>query len=132
MIARKFKMTNPINTQEEWSSESQAEPSKADRIFKDLTDEKNDDNQQHELNFIIDIPVGLTVELGRTKIPIKNLLKLSQGSVIELDGIAGQPLDILINGHLIANGEVVVVNDKYGIRLTEIISPADRIHKLNR
>ncbi len=125
-------MTNPINNQEEWSSESQAEPSKADRIFKDLTNEKNDDNQHHELNFIIDIPVSLTVELGRTKIPIKNLLKLSQGSVIELDGIAGQPLDILINGHLIANGEVVVVNDKYGIRLTEIISPADRIHKLNR
>lgn len=85
-----------------------------------------------DLDFIMDIPVQLTVELGRTKIPIKNLLQLAQGSVIELNGLAGEPMDVLVNGCLIAQGEVVVVNDKFGIRLTDITSPAERIRKLNR
>jgi flagellar motor switch protein FliN len=81
---------------------------------------------------ILDIPVQLTVELGRTKIPIKHILQLAQGSVIELDGLAGEPMDVLVNGYLIAQGEVVVVNDKFGIRLTDIITPSERLRKLNR
>jgi flagellar motor switch protein FliN/FliY len=87
---------------------------------------------QNDIDFILDIPVQLTVELGRTKIAIKNLLQLAQGSVVELDGMAGEPMDVLVNGCLIAQGEVVVVNDKFGIRLTDIISPSERIKKLNR
>lgn len=81
---------------------------------------------------ILDIPVQMTVELGRTKIAIKNLLQLAQGSVVELDGMAGEPMDVLVNGCLIAQGEVVVVNEKFGIRLTDIITPSERIRKLNR
>ncbi len=86
----------------------------------------------NDLDMILDIPVNLTVELGRTKMPIKNLLQLAQGSVVELAGMAGEPLDVLINGFLIAQGEVVVVNDKLGIRLTDIITPAERLRRLNR
>ena len=86
----------------------------------------------NDLNMVLDIPVQLTVELGRTKIAIKNLLQLAQGSVVELDGLAGEPMDVLVNGCLIAQGEVVVVNDKFGIRLTDIITPSERIRKLNK
>lgn len=89
-------------------------------------------NARNDLDMILDIPVQLTVELGRTKIAIKNLLQLAQGSVVELDGLAGEPMDVLVNGCLIAQGEVVVVNDKFGIRLTDIITPSERIRKLNR
>jgi flagellar motor switch protein FliN/FliY len=89
-------------------------------------------NTSNDIDFILDIPVQLTVELGRTKIAIKNLLQLAQGSVVELDGLAGEPMDVLVNGCLIAQGEVVVVNDKFGIRLTDIITPSERIKKLNR
>ena len=81
---------------------------------------------------IMDIPVQLTVELGRTKISIRNLLQLAHGSVVELEGLAGEPMDVMVNGTLIAQGEVVVVNDKFGIRLTDIITPQERIRKLNR
>lgn len=86
----------------------------------------------NDIDLILDIPVQLTVELGRTKIPIKSLLQLAQGSVVELDGLAGEPMDVLVNGCLIAQGEVVVVNDKFGIRLTDIITPSERIRKLKR
>lgn len=86
----------------------------------------------NELDMILDIPVQLTVELGRTKITIKNLLQLAHGSVVELDAMAGEPMDVLVNGTLIAQGEVVVVNDKFGIRLTDIITPSERMRKLNR
>lgn len=86
----------------------------------------------NDLDMILDIPVQLTVELGRTKMPIKNLLQLAQGSVVELSGLAGEPLDVLINGFLIAQGEVVVVNDKLGIRLTDIITPSERLRRINR
>src|SRR5574340_272905 len=86
----------------------------------------------NDLDMILDIPVQLTVELGRTKMPIKNLLQLAQGSVVELSGMAGEPLDVLINGFLIAQGEVVVVNDKLGIRLTDIITPSERLRRLNK
>ncbi len=87
---------------------------------------------QNDLDMILDIPVQLTVELGRTKMPIKNLLQLAQGSVVELAGMAGEPLDVMINGFLIAQGEVVVVNDKLGIRLTDIITPSERLRRLNK
>ncbi len=86
----------------------------------------------NDLDMIMDIPVQLTVELGRTKMPIKNLLQLAQGSVVELSGLAGEPLDVLINGFLIAQGEVVVVNEKLGIRVTDIITPSERLRRLSR
>ena len=86
----------------------------------------------NDLNMILDIPVQLTVELGRTGIPIKHILQLAQGSVVELEALAGEPMDVLVNGYLIAQGEVVVVNDKFGIRLTDIVTPAERLRKLNR
>lgn len=85
-----------------------------------------------ELQMIMDIPVKLSVELGRTRITIKQLLELAQGSVLALNGLAGEPMDILINSYLIAQGEVVVVDDRYGIRITEIITPSERVQKLNR
>ena len=85
-----------------------------------------------DIELILDIPVQLTVELGRTKIPIRHILQLAQGSVVELDGLAGEPMDVLVNGCLIAQGEVVVVNEKFGIRLTDIVTPAERVRKLNR
>lgn len=86
---------------------------------------------RNDIDLILDIPVQLTVELGRTKITIKNLLQLAQGSVVELDGLAGEPMDVLVNGCLIAQGEVVVVNDKFGIRLTDIVTPSERMRQLN-
>jgi len=85
-----------------------------------------------DIDMILDIPVKLTVELGRTKMTIKELLRLSQGSVVALDGLAGEPLDILNNGYLIAQGEVVVVADKYGVRITDIITPSERMRRLSR
>ena len=85
-----------------------------------------------DLDLILDIPVTLTVELGRTKIPIKHILQLAQGSVIELDALAGEPMDVLVNGCLIAQGEVVVVNEKFGIRLTDIVTPSERMRRLHR
>jgi len=79
---------------------------------------------------ILDVPVTVSMEIGRTQVNIRNLLQLNQGSVIELDRFAGEPMDVLVNGTLIAHGEVVVVNDKFGIRLTDVISPSDRVKKL--
>jgi len=107
-----------------------AEPQKA-QIFQNLTSDGHP-AAANNLDLILDIPVQLTVELGRTKIAIRNLLQLAQGSVVELDGLAGEPMDVLVNGCLIAQGEVVVVNDKFGIRLTDIISPAERLRRINR
>lgn len=82
------------------------------------------------LDVILDVPVTLSMEIGRTRISIRNLLQLNQGSVVELDRLAGEPMDVMVNGTLIARGEVVVVNDKFGIRLTDIISPAERVRRL--
>ena len=79
---------------------------------------------------ILDIPVTLSMEIGRTELPINSLLQLNQGSVVELDRLAGEPMDVLINGTLIAHGEVVVINEKFGIRLTDVISPSERVKKL--
>ena len=101
-------------------------------VFKDFSNKGPRPETPNDIGFILDIPVQLTVELGRTKIAIKNLLQLAQGSVVELDGLAGEPMDVLVNGCLIAQGEVVVVNDKFGIRLTDIITPSERIRKLNK
>ncbi|HUX29434.1 MAG TPA: flagellar motor switch protein FliN [Thiobacillus sp.] len=107
-------------------------PAASPEIFKELSGATASGGVGQDIDFILDIPVLLTVELGRTKITIKNLLQLAQGSVVELDGLAGEPMDVLVNGCLIAQGEVVVVNDKFGVRLTDIITPAERIRKLNK
>ncbi len=101
-------------------------------IFPSFGEESSKNGMMKELDMILDIPVQLTVELGRTKITIKNLLQLAHGSVVELDALAGEPMDVLVNGTLIAQGEVVVVNDKFGIRLTDIITPSERMRKLGR
>ncbi len=86
----------------------------------------------NDIDMILDIPVQLTVELGRTRIPIKQILQLAQGSVIELDAMAGEPMDVLVNGCLIAQGEVVVVNEKFGIRLTDVVTPSERLRRMSR
>ena len=112
------------------AEKAEAPPSAA--IFKEFSGKGSTTETHNDIDFILDIPVQLTVELGRTKIAIKNLLQLAQGSVVELDGLAGEPMDVLVNGCLIAQGEVVVVNDKFGIRLTDIVTPAERIRKLNK
>jgi flagellar motor switch protein FliN/FliY len=101
----------------------------AKAVFKPLSGSSEKSNA--DIDLIMDVPVQLTVELGRTRLTIKNLLQLGQGSVVELDGLAGEPMDIFVNGYLIAQGEVVVVDDKYGIRLTDIITPSERINRLN-
>jgi flagellar motor switch protein FliN/FliY len=99
--------------------------------FNDLQDGGADAGARDvNLEVILDVPVTLSMEVGRTRIPIRNLLQLNQGSVVELDRAAGEPLDVFVNGTLVAHGEVVVVNEKFGIRLTDVISPAERIKKL--
>ncbi|NLY26309.1 MAG: flagellar motor switch protein FliN [Alcaligenaceae bacterium] len=103
--------------------------SPATNVFQPLVNDAIAGNA--DIDMVMDIPVQLSVELGRTRLTIKNILQLGQGSVVELDGLAGEPMDIYVNGYLIAQGEVVVVDDKYGIRVTDIITPADRIHRLN-
>lgn len=105
--------------------------STADNVFRALEDNEVAGSTQ-DIDLIMDIPVKLTVELGRTRMTIKELLRLSQGSVVALDGLAGEPLDIMINGYLIAQGEVVVVADKYGVRITDIITPSERMRRLSR
>ncbi|BCQ34331.1 MULTISPECIES: flagellar motor switch protein FliN [Erwinia] len=109
----------------------QVKSSSTDSVFKSL-DVGDVSGSLQDIDMIMDIPVKLTVELGRTKMTIKELLRLSQGSVVALDGLAGEPLDILINGYLIAQGEVVVVADKYGVRITDIITPSERMRRLSR
>lgn len=103
-----------------------------ERVFQPLQGHADTEIAKGDIDRVLDVPVQLTAELGRTRITIKNLLQLSQGSVVELDGLAGEPMDVFINGYLIAQGEVVVVNEKFGIRLTDIITPSERIQKLNR
>ncbi|AFJ99056.1 flagellar motor switch protein FliN [Cronobacter sakazakii] len=113
------------------SEQKTAGKSSADSVFRAL--EGGDMvGALQDINLIMDIPVKLTVELGRTRTTIKELLRLTQGSVVALDGLAGEPLDILINGYLIAQGEVVVVADKYGVRITDIITPSERMRRLSR
>jgi flagellar motor switch protein FliN/FliY len=90
------------------------------------------DGPMTDIDRVLDIPVQLSVELGRTKVPIKYILQLGQGSVVELDALAGEPMDVLVNGYLIAQGEVVVVNDKFGIRLTDVVTPSERLKRVSR
>lgn len=102
------------------------------RVFQPLPSASGSDFTPGDIDRVLDVPVQLTAELGRTRITIKNLLQLSQGSIVELDGLAGEPMDVLVNGYLIAQGEVVVVNEKFGIRLTDIVTPTERMQKLKR
>lgn len=121
----------------EWAAaleEQNAEQSKAHDVkqveTKPFVDSGNKTPGDVKLDVILDIPVTIAMEIGRTRLSIRNLLQLNQGSVVELDRLAGEPMDVLVNGTLIAHGEVVVVNEKFGIRLTDVISPADRIKNL--
>lgn len=101
-------------------------------VFQELSPGASTPEGQKRIEMILDIPITVTVELGRTKVPIRNILQLSQGSVVELDALAGEPMSVLVNGCLIAQGEVVVVNDKFGIRLTDIITPEDRVRGVTK
>lgn len=114
----------------EEQSETEERGGQASAVPFDELDDDEKPNTNPELDVILDIPVSISMEVGRTSITIRNLLQLNQGSVIELDRLAGEPLDVLVNGTLIAHGEVVVVNEKFGIRMTDVISPAERIKKL--
>ncbi len=98
--------------------------------FDELASERGDSTNKVDLDVLLDIPVTLQLEIGRAKVSIRNLLSYTQGSVVEMDRLAGEPLDLLVNGTLIAHGEVVVINDKFGVRLTDVVSPQDRIKKL--
>ncbi len=112
-------------------SETSAQNDYEPAAFKDLEKKTNQlTTTDANLEVILDIPVTLSMEIGRTELPISSLLQLNQGSVVELDRLAGEPMDVLINGTLIAHGEVVVINEKFGIRLTDVISPAERVQKL--
>ncbi|HIF9064885.1 TPA: flagellar motor switch protein FliN [Photobacterium damselae] len=118
---------------DEWAAalaeqEAQVQPAS----LEELTDDSApvSDDERRKLDSILDIPVTISMEVGRTQISIRNLLQLNQGSVVELDRVAGESLDVMVNGTLIAHGEVVVVNDKFGIRLTDVISQTERIKKL--
>ncbi|BBC41349.1 flagellar motor switch protein FliN [Photobacterium damselae subsp. piscicida] len=118
---------------DEWAAalaeqEAQVQPAP----LEELTDDSApvSDDERRKLDSILDIPVTISMEVGRTQISIRNLLQLNQGSVVELDRIAGESLDVMVNGTLLAHGEVVVVNDKFGIRLTDVISQTERIKKL--
>lgn len=111
------------------SSEEDAQPVELDDFSAKDTKPLGTE-ERRKLDAILDIPVTISMEVGRTQISIRNLLQLNQGSVVELDRLAGEPLDVMVNGTLIAHGEVVVVNDKFGIRLTDVISQTERIKKL--
>ena len=104
----------------------------ASHLFPQLSGAVSAGGGRQDIDMILDIPVQLTVELGRTRIPIKHILQLAQGSVVELDAMAGEPMDVLVNGCLIAQGEVVVVNEKFGIRLTDIVTPSERMRRLSK
>lgn len=118
---------------EQTASAPQASTPATPHVFQQLgTEAGHGAAHDDHLDMIMDIPVQLTVELGRAKMPIKNLLQLAQGSVVELSGLAGEPLDVFINGFLIAQGEVVVINEKLGIRITDIITPSERLRRLSR
>lgn len=129
-------MADDKDTMDEWAAamaEAEGSGDGAEPVeLEELRDEKADitADEKRKLDTILDIPVTISMEVGRAKISIRNLLQLNQGSVVELERVAGEPLDVLVNGTLIAHGEVVVVNDKFGIRLTDVISQIERIKKL--
>ena len=108
-------------------------PKALDARFKDMTEASKaprPDDQRRELDFILDIPLDVSAELGRTRLLINELLQLGQGSVVELNKLAGEPLEVYVNGKLVARGEAVVINEKFGVRLTDIISPIERVKQL--
>ncbi|GKW51911.1 flagellar motor switch protein FliN [Pseudoalteromonas shioyasakiensis] len=132
-------MSDDQDTMDEWAAAlaeaEEAEGGSGDAAVAELDELKDErhelsGDEKRKLDTILDIPVTISMEVGRSKINIRNLLQLNQGSVVELDRVAGEPLDVLVNGTLIAHGEVVVVNDKFGIRLTDVISQVERIKKL--
>ncbi|BBL77013.1 flagellar motor switch protein FliN [Methylomagnum ishizawai] len=133
------------NFADDWAAAMQEQQALADRIasapkiaqpmraeFDDLVPPPTVEAKSEDVNLdvLLDVPVTIAMEIGRTRINIRNLLQLTQGSVVELDRLAGEPMDVMVNGTLIAHGEVVVVNDKFGIRLTDVVSPAERVKKL--
>src|SRR6185312_13543643 len=119
--------TRAIEVPQMSASQAEIRPAELDQLVEDgAPGAKSDVN----LEVILDVPVTLSMEVGRTRIPIRNLLQLNQGSVVELERAAGEPLDVFVNGTLVAHGEVVVVNERFGIRLTDVISPAERLRKL--
>lgn len=126
-------MTESKSTQDDNNlTDEQLDQSDAkEAIFETLSPHQTEQHQQ-DINLILDIPINMSVELGRAKMTIKDLLNLTQGSIIGLEGLAGEPLDILINGYLIAQGEIVVVADNYGVRITDIITPSERVRRLSR
>ncbi|KTD16507.1 flagellar motor switch protein FliN [Legionella jordanis] len=109
------------------SNQTESAPKAAENQEQNNTSQEND---VEKMEVILDIPVAVTVEIGRTKMTIRNLLQLNQGGIVALDRLAGEPLDVLVNGTLVAHGEVVVVNDKFGVRLTDIVSKTERIKRL--
>ena len=121
--------TPPVATAAPAADAAAARPAVFDRL---TTAPGNGAQGANDIGLVFDIPVQLTVELGRTRLPIRDVLQLAQGSVVELDGLAGEPLDVFVNGCLIAQGEVVVVNERFGIRLTDIVTPTERARKLSR
>ena len=131
-------MSDDQDTMDEWAAALAEAEGTDDSAEVKVTELDELDDSKHELSgeekrkldTILDIPVTISMEVGRSKINIRNLLQLNQGSVVELDRVAGEPLDVLVNGTLIAHGEVVVVNDKFGIRLTDVFSQVERIKKL--
>ncbi len=123
-------MEEQADAEAEGAAEEPETPAEAAQ-FQELQPEARGGVGDVNLDAILDVPVTISMEIGRTKISIRNLLHLNQGSVVELDRLAGEPMDVLVNGTLIAQGEVVVVNEKFGIRLTDIISPADRVKRLS-
>ena len=128
-------MANEQDTMDEWAAalaEAEGDTGASAVELDELREEPAQltVDEKRKLDTILDIPVTISMEVGRAKISIRNLLQLNQGSVVELERLAGEPLDVLVNGTLIAHGEVVVVNDKFGIRLTDVISQIERIKKL--
>ena len=127
-------MTEQSDTEADWADAlNEQDNGFTAAEFPELSAQKNNGSSnidEVKLDVILDVPVTVSLEIGRTKINIRNLLQLNQGSVVELDRFAGEPMDVLVNGTLVAHGEVVVVNDKFGIRLTDIISPSERVRKL--
>jgi len=126
-------MAEQATAEAEAATEPESEPAVETPVaeFDNLEDTSGALVQDEDnLDVILDIPVTISMEIGRTHISIRNLLQLNQGSVVELDRLAGEPMDVLVNGTLVAHGEVVVVNEKFGIRLTDVISPAERVKKL--
>ena len=120
-----------ITTEQDQTEAQELMNSTKEVTFAEVTPGENEVGNGHSIDFLLDVPLEITVELGKTKVSVGDLLKMNQGSIVELDKLINQPLEIYVNGKLMAQGEVVVVNEKFGIRLTTIISPGERVKKLS-